>query len=231
MKVNQLLFLLASSCIGITGFAQGKKSSGGGTSFGIRAGLNLQNINGRDTRDEKLENKLVARFHAGVNAELGLADEFYVQPGVLFSTKGTKFKGSDASLNISYIEVPINLLYKPELGGGKLLLGFGPYIAFGIGGKLKANNGESRTIAFKNEVTTSDLTSGRPYLRRLDAGANLLFGYELSSQLSVQLNTQLGLTKINSTYKGVVGVIGNNDREKFRNTGFGLSVGYRFGGN
>ena len=71
--------------------AQSKSVEIGGTTFGVRAGLNFQNINGRDAGDDKLENKMVPRFHIGVNAEIPVAPEFYVQPGILFTTKGTKF--------------------------------------------------------------------------------------------------------------------------------------------
>jgi Outer membrane protein beta-barrel domain len=201
--------------------AQSKKSNDG-ISFGVRAGVNLQNINGRDALDNKLENKLVPRFQAGVNAELPLADDFYVQPGVLFATKGTKFKGSNTVLNLSYIEVPVNLLYKPQLGNGKLLLGFGPYMAFAVSGKLKPENGNDRSIKFKNEISFAEALSGN-YLRGFDAGANLLFGYELSSKLSIQLNTQLGFLNI---YPDIDGVSNNNTIS--RNTGFGISLGYRF---
>lgn len=84
--------------------AQEKKATSSPITFGIRAGVSLQNINGRDGNDNKLENKLVPRFQGGVNVELPLADEFYVQPGLLFSGKGTEFKGSNSNLNISYLE-------------------------------------------------------------------------------------------------------------------------------
>jgi Outer membrane protein beta-barrel domain len=219
MKYLVMVVFSTAACFFVN--AQSKKQSSG-VSFGIRAGVNLQNINGRDELDNKQENKLVPRFHAGVNAELPLADDFFVQPGVLFSTKGTKFKGSDVKLNLSYIEVPINLLYKPTLGSGKLLLGFGPYVAFAVSGKLKPENGNDRSITFKNEISIAEAISGN-YLRGFDAGGNLLFGYELSSNLSVQLNAQLGLLNI---YPDIDGVTNNNRINK--NTGFGLSVGYRF---
>jgi hypothetical protein len=35
------------------------------------------------------------------------------------------------------------------------------------------------------------------YIRPMDAGANMLVGYEFGNRVSFQLNTQLGLTKIN----------------------------------
>jgi hypothetical protein len=220
MKKTVIVIIISCMTFGIS-MAQSKKSNNV-VSFGIRAGVNFQNINGRDAFDNKLENKLVPRFHAGVNAEMPVADDFYVQPGVLFATKGTKFKGSNTILNLSYIEVPVNLLYKPQLGDGKMLLGFGPYIGFAVSGKLKPENGNDRSITFQNEISVAEAVSGN-YLRGFDAGANLLFGYELSSKLSVQLNTQLGLVNI---YPDIDGVTNNNTI--FKNTGFGLSLGYRF---
>ncbi len=219
MKQLFVSVYLLAACITI--HAQSKKQSGG-ISFGARAGINFQNINGRDFNDNKLENKLVPRFHAGLNAELPLADEFFVQPGVLFATKGTKFKGSNTVLNLSYIEVPVNLVFKPTLGSGKLLLGLGPYVGFGIGGKLKPTNGNDVTVDFRNKVNIFEYATFS-YYRSLDAGANLLFGYELSSKLSVQLNAQLGLVNINPDIDGV-----NSDKTAFKNTGFGISLGYRF---
>ena len=193
-----------------------------GVSFGVRAGVNFQNINGRSFTDSKLENKLVPRLQAGVVADVPLADDFYLQPGILYSGKGTKFKGSNDVLNISYLDVPVTFLYKPVLGKGKMMLGVGPYVGFALNGNVKQEDGDKSKVKFKNTITASEAISDY-YLRRMDAGANLLFGYEMSSRLSLQLNAQLGLQKINPTIEGV-----NNDNTIYRNTGFGLSVGYRF---
>ena len=199
-------------------------------SFGFRAGINFQNINGKDENGDKLSNKIVPRFHIGVNAELPIATDFYVQPGLLFSTKGAKStepiggQPADQKLNLSYLEVPVNLLYKPVLGKGKLILGFGPYIAFGLAGSVKTEgSGQTATtdVKFKNTVKPSD-PAGKAYFKPVDAGANLLFGYELSNKWSAQLNAQLGLTKINPSNEGA-----SNDKSSWKNTGFGVSIGYR----
>jgi hypothetical protein len=225
MKIRSLIFTAAFVMLSSLLYSQKKKAASTvPVSLGFRAGINFQNINGRDFFDDKLENKLVARFHAGVNAELMLAPEFYIQPGVLLSTKGMKEKVTDSKFNISYIEIPVNLLYKPELGDGKLLLGFGPYIAFGVGGKEKRTNGNDLTIQYEKSISAGQALSATPYFRRFDAGGNLLVGYELSNNLSVQLNAQLGLTNINPEIDGV-----SNDKTRYRNTGFGLSAGYRLG--
>lgn len=192
------------------------------TTFGVRAGVNFQNINGEDITGDDLEYKLKTGFHIGVNAEMPIAPEFYIQPGLLFSAKGADFDdGDDTKLNISYLEVPINFLYKPELGNGKLLLGVGPYFGFGVGGKLKSDNGDS-DIEFSNKVDAGS-DPDKFHLRRFDAGGNLLFGYEFSNKFSVQLNAQLGMINISPDIEGLP----DND-SKAKNTGFGISVGYRF---
>ena len=51
----------------------------------------------------------------------------------------------------------------------------------------------------------------------MDAGANMMAGYEFGNRVSVQLNTQLGLTKINPEYEG-----SPNDKTSAKNTGLWL---------
>jgi hypothetical protein len=217
MKKKIVVFAFAASAIALHVRAQES------TTFGLRAGVNFQNLTGKDVFDEDLDNKIKTGFNIGVNAEIPVATDFYLQPGVLFSTKGAKSKDDDdIKWNISYIEIPINFLYKPVLGSGKLLLGIGPYVAFGIGGKVSDANGNEKDIKFDGKVTSTEYLAN-PYYKRLDAGGNLLFGYELSSKISAQLNAQLGLVNISPDIDGT-----NNDKIKTKNTGFGVSIGYRF---
>jgi hypothetical protein len=217
MKTKALLLALATTALVVNAKAQ--------TTFGIRAGVNFQNINGEDPDGDDLDLKMKTGFHIGVNAEIPVATDFYVQPGVLFSTKGAKSKvDDDAKINLSYIEVPINFVYKPTLGTGKLILGIGPYVAFAVGGKVSDANGNDKDIEFENEITLTQYGTGTPYARRLDVGGNLLAGYEFSNKFSFQLNAQLGMAKINSEITGP----GVDDDTKWKNTGFGVSLGYRF---
>jgi hypothetical protein len=48
-------------------------------------------------------------------------------------------------------------------------------------------------------------------------------GYETAGGLFLQLDTQLGLLKINPEYEALT-----NDDSSVKNTGFGLTLGYRF---
>lgn len=206
--------------------AQNSTGDMGSTTFGIRAGVNFQNVNGKDETGKDLDNKLITGFNVGVNAEIPVATDFYFQPGLLFTTKGAKDDRYDATLNLSYLELPLNFLYKPTLGTGKLILGLGPYVAFGVGGKLKVG-GQSENVEFKSKVDYNS-TSDKPTFKRFDAGANFLFGYELSSRISAQFNAQLGLINIYPKIENIPS--GFSDESKAKNTGFGISLGYRFGG-
>src|SRR6478735_6956167 len=186
MKSKVLLFALAATALTLTSKAQEK------TTFGVRAGVNFTNING-EIAGHDTENKLKAGFNIGVNAEIPVASEFYLQPGLLFTTKGAKADEGDAKTTVSYLEIPINFLYKPALGPGKMLLGFGPYVGIGLGGKIKGD-GPDIDVKFKNDVTVSEYSDPKTeYGKRLDFGGNLLVGYELSNKISFQLNAQLGM--------------------------------------
>ena len=224
--------LIAAIVLGtIFSHAQEKTSTTGGTSFGLRGGVNFQNINGKDENGDKLKNDLLTGFNIGLNAEIPVGVDFYFQPGLLYSLKGAKSEDDilgqsfNTTLKISYLEIPLNLIYKPLLGTGHLLLGFGPYVAFGVGGEATYEGGGSsltEKVKFKKTVSSSD-PNDVVYIRPMDAGANLLAGYEFSNRFSFQLNTQLGLVKINPEYEGV-----SNDESSVKNTGFGISLGYRF---
>ena len=211
MKSKLLLITLATTVLAIGAKAQN-------TTFGVRAGLNLQNLNGEYSNGNDLDTKMKLGVNLGVNAEIPIAPDFYIQPGLLFATKGAKDKTyRKVNHRLSYLEIPINLLFKPELGNGKMLLGFGPYIGIAVGGSYTDANGNKTQYKFGKPGQGET----GPFVSRMDFGGNLLAGYELSSKLSFQLNAQLGMSNLIPKVSGV-------PRDKVKNTGFGISVGYRF---
>lgn len=213
MKIK-ILAILLTLAVSIQ-FAAGQK-----TSFGILGGVNFQNLNGKDAEGDKLENKIKPGFHAGLNVQIPIVPDFYFQPGLLFTTKGCKAEDdNDVKINISYLELPLNLVYKPLVGKGHFMLGFGPYLAYGISGKVKDGD-DSEDIEFSNKV---DSPQTALTLRPFDAGANIFAGYELPVGLFFQLNTQLGLLNIQPEYEGM-----EDNEFSLKNTGFSLSTGFRF---
>jgi len=185
-------------------------------SFGVLGGVNFQNLNGKLSSGDKLENDMLLGFHGGVNVQIPVAPEFYFQPGLMFATKGAKntytILGSEFTdeIKINYIEMPLNLVYKGAVGNGFFMLGFGPYLAYGISGKQVF---EGNSITFERGVDYN----------AFDAGANIFAGFEMSSGLFMQLDTQFGMLNINPDAEN-----STNDQSTAKNTGFGLSLGYRF---
>lgn len=219
-KVFTSLFILALSAS--FAFAQDTPK----TSFAIIGGLNLQNLNGKAFNGDKLSNDMLMGYHFGFNAQIPIAPEFYFQPGLLYSVKGAKNKStaSTSTTKINYLEMPLNMVYKAALGNGFIMLGFGPYVAYGIGGNVKTEGTLATVdskIKFKSTVSATDLEA--PYYKAFDAGANIFFGYEMANGVFAQLNTQFGMLNINPEYTEFP-----DDKTAVKNTGFGLSAGYRF---
>jgi carbohydrate-binding DOMON domain-containing protein len=205
------------------------------TKIGIKAGMNFSNVIMKDEDGNQTATQSMPGFHVGANVEIPIADDFYIQPGVLYSTKGFKQKenGFAYSTNFrataSYIEVPVNVLYKPKLAAGRLLLGAGPYLAYGTGGTWRSDTniqigdvvgGNVGKIIFRKDLADGEYETylyGKP----LDYGVNFLVGYEFSNQLSVQLNAQAGLANLEPAYGGI------KHGGKLKNTNFGISVGYK----
>jgi hypothetical protein len=210
MRTRQVFLILIFTLLGSAVMAQ--TGGFGKTSFAILGGVNMQNLNGKDMSGNKLENDMIIGYHAGVNAQIPVAPEFYFQPGLMLSTKGAKI--SSNAYKLSYVELPLNFVYKALVGNGYFMLGFGPYVAYGIGGK---------NIEFKKVIESGD-SNAVEYFKPFDAGANLFFGYELLSGIFVQLNTQLGLLDIHPEDNRITNV----DNTSVRNTGYGISLGYRF---
>jgi len=226
MKTKLFSLVMILTLTGSMAIAQ----SSGTMSFGIKGGVNFQNLTGKDYSGDKLENDMLIGYHAGVDVQIPIAPQFYFQPGLLYSVKGAKntttVLGTDyvSTTKISYIEMPLNLVYKALLGKGYFMLGFGPYVGYGFGGKVLTEGGSISTdqkIKFQNVVETGDDPTV-PYYKAFDIGGNIFAGYELANGIFFQFNTQLGMVKINPEYK-----ILTDDKSVVKNTGFGLSLGYR----
>jgi hypothetical protein len=227
MKTRFFSLLIMLALTGSFAMAQGTSKM----PFGILAGVNFQNLNGKDASGNKLENEMILGYHAGVNIQIPIAPQFYFQPGLLYSTKGAKNTYSllgtsyTSTTRLSYIEMPLNLVYKALLGNGYFMLGFGPYVGYGFAGKVVTEGGDlslDQKIEFQNVVETTDNPTV-PYYKAFDVGGNIFAGYEMANGIFAQFNTQLGMVKINPEYK-----ILTDDKSVIKNTGFGLSLGYRF---
>ncbi len=115
-------------------------------------------------------------FHAGIMAQLSFSEtsKFYFEPGVVFNNKGRKFTFSKDTLAVkkriglpdtliwtrynftqkqyfSYIDMPLNLVYKISIGKkGKFRIGGGPALSFFFNGFDKQKH-ELLQIGTRNE--------------------------------------------------------------------------------
>ncbi len=198
-------------------------------SFAILGGINLQNLVGKDNGGDKLTNDMIIGYHAGINIQIPVAPEFCFQPGLLFSTKGAKneYGSLTGTYKLSYIEMPLNVVYKGALGKGFIMVGLGPYVAYAIGGKSSIFN-ESITlendIIFKNVVESGD-DHFTAYVKRFDAGGNIFAGYETAGGLFFQLDTQFGMLEINPEDQRTI--VEFSESLSVNNIGFGLTLGFR----
>ena len=212
------------SALALTATAQQKvtMTRNTGTTIGVHGGVNFFNINGKTAAGVELNNKLNTGFSAGADVQFPLGGGSYLAPGVTYIQKGSETQ-SGIKTTLNYVDIPVNFIYKPVVGTGNLVLGFGPYVGFGVGGKVTNADGSTADVEFENNYDRT-LPASTVQLRKTDAGANFLAGYEFANKLSLNLKAQLGLKDNNPD----MGNDNSNDKTRYRNTGFGVSLGYRF---
>ncbi|HLG38906.1 MAG TPA: porin family protein, partial [Chitinophagaceae bacterium] len=157
---------------------------------------------------DSLKNKYSARtgIHFGFIANLPISagSNFYFQPGIIFSNKGRTFAdrydttvSQTLSVNssefINYLEMPLNLVYKFQLGkNSRFILGAGPYASFFYTGKLK-----TETVSKNGDYTIDEdkdpaVGDGPGKYSVLDYGINGLAGFEFG-RLFLTANYSRGL--------------------------------------
>ncbi|MFD1769103.1 porin family protein [Sphingobacterium suaedae] len=189
------------------------------TSWGLKAGVNLGKYS-NPSDIEKDYQVMNPSFYVTGFADLPVASQFSIQPGVSLQGKGNKFKydgdGLDGTFttNVMSIEVPVNAVYWIPAGSGNVFLGAGPYIGFNISGKnkIKGNVGDG----FGEGESDINFGSGDDEMKVIEAGANFMAGYKLSNGFLINAGYGLGLTALNNT------------GDKFSNRVLSFGVGFQF---
>lgn len=202
--MKHVLFSLAALLIAGAAFSQ--------TAFGVKAGPNFASYTLK-TAGSKSTSDLKTNVALGVFANVPLAPDFYFQPNLMYEGKGGNAKSSDQKTRLSYLTLPLDLMYAPSLGTNKVFIGFGPYLGVGLSGKTKSTSSGGTTVS----VDPFKQSDG---LKRFDAGADLEAGYQFSQGLQLGLNAEMGLLNLQQ---------GGNSDNAFHNTSFGVFVGYAFG--
>jgi hypothetical protein len=184
--------------------------------FGPEIGINLSNVSG-DVPNTDM--KLGLKVGGVVNIPAG--GGFYLQPGLFFHQKGYKTSAeilgvkSSGTTNFNYIELPVNILYRVDLGNaGGIFASAGMYAAYAVSGKTK---GELGTIKGEEKIKFG---SEANELKPFDWGTNFGLGYE--TPWGVYVRGQYGLG---------FGNLSNTDNFSVKNNSIQISVGYLLGRN
>jgi len=224
--------------------------------FGARAGMNFTKFGGSDANvfldemdDEfgmKMKNPFKPGIQLGVVVNIPIKNEIMFQSGIIFTQQGAKWKGSIsesemgitikgeivAKMNLNYLQIPLNILYRHDLNNDfLLLLQAGPYLGYGINGKIKGKTTVSVSGLSKEEMELLKLLGVKlgseseeeelkfgeeDGLKRLDLGVGLGAGLLFKEKIHVGLGYNIGLAKIVSDVD-------------MKNNGIALTLTYMFG--
>jgi len=180
----------------------------------LRAGINIANVTTTNDGDIDEANTITS-FQVGIIGDFPLISVLHIQPGVLFTGKGSKTQSGNttdptyyrAESNPYYIEIPVNLVLKSPTGPVKFFAGAGPYLGVGIAGKntvdgkfLGSSFHSEKNIEWSNDdPATLDYEEGSGYgiMKRFDYGLNGLAGIE-TSKIVLGVHYGLGLAKLQS---------------------------------
>lgn len=147
-------------------------------------------------------------FNVGVNVDIPLLQSLYVQTGLYATQKGFKGDGYEMKANPLYLEIPVLASYRYNFSEAtQLQVNFGPYLAYGISGKLKTEDEDKKLDVdfFDDNVA-----------KKFDAGLQIGAGVTVS-KFYIGCAYQFGLTNISDM-----------DGVDMKNSNFMFNVGYNF---
>ncbi|MDR0334192.1 MAG: PorT family protein [Dysgonamonadaceae bacterium] len=191
--VGILFFFFAS-----TVFAQ--------VNIGVTAGLNFSDNLHKHADGVASSNNTKTGFRAGIVADYSINDRFSIIPELLFSQLGSK--GQNSYLRLNYLQLPVNIAYKFNVGSNSKLFAFaGPYIGYGLSAKLRTEGGDYLDVKFGSKKDDYN-----PF----DFGVNVGTGFQYK-KVFIKCQFNPGLYNLS-----------NEDNLSFKNINLAVSVGYYF---
>ncbi len=176
--------------------------------LGVKGGFSMADF--QDSKHTKSRLGIVA----GVTVDYQIKGDLFVLSGLEYVVKGTKVDGGEGNgdgISLNYLQLPVHFGYKYELTPDIKLVGdIGPYLAYGISGKIKYN------AIGDYEAYEIDAFGDDAY-KNFDFGLGLGVGVEVS-QLNLRIGYDYGLSKIND-FQSIV---------EIDNACITLTAGYKF---
>ena len=231
MELKKLLFLFIFLGMAGTSFSQ--------VHWEVKAGLNYSGIMVEDGDGNKVSTSAVPGIYLGLGTVIRLSNQFAIQPTLTYARRGFKQKGKagflgwgeDFEARVSYIELPVDFMYTPQVGLGHLLIAAGPYIGYGAGGKWTTTGdvliGDIRItgngdIDFQNDNSHHKTMNHHVYAKPWDYGVHFRLGYALYHRYTLSFEMQQGIANLQPGW-------GDNEPVgEIRTRSFGVALAYRF---
>jgi Outer membrane protein beta-barrel domain len=197
-------------------------------SFGVQGGgiYSMARVKQETSAGQFVKGDPKFGWQAGLVADIPFGEGgLRLMPELNYINKGFKINSTfdilgqtvtaEGSSVTNYVELPLNLAYTIPVGDNYLVIGAGPYGAYGINGKRKV----SATVGGQTSTENDKISfgSGEDQDNRFDYGVNFMAGYLVGNGLMVKLNYSLGLAELS-----------NSSARQYKNSYLGLSVGYFF---
>ncbi len=177
---------------------------------------------------------LLAVFTKGsLSIQTGAIYEQFKSNGSFLDDGSKIFGGSGTeSFTVHYLQVPVNFLYNKPTKFGKIFFGGGPYVSFGLSGKIyyQYTNGAYGPVNYsETQPFQFTLNNASP-----DAGIKAIIGIAFKNGFLVNLSFDHGIRYIfNGTdyYYNYDSNINGGGHDKYvglQNNVLSLSVGYSF---
>ena len=186
--------------------------SASGVRFGLRAGLNLADVQGDAVKtftnlagyapDGAITRQMRPGFYAGLYATLPIGASFAIEPGINYSEKGTVLQGKvpvpaldflntklTGTARLAYIDVPV--LAKVFITPGFYVYA-GPQASFLVSGKARVEAGALGFTAFRQDFDISN------QLRKVDFAAVGGLGYQFENGLGLSAGYDYSLTSLDA---------------------------------
>ena len=206
----------------------------------VEAGANFSSQTTK-VDDKSTDGKMMIGYRAGVGAEFGFADGFYVNPGVYFLSRGAKSEAiemlgakADATLWLHNVEIPVHVGYRAAVAPDmSVSIQAGPWFSYGFLGKrvYKATGDGLAADAAKKVVDELNKGDNNPYkdttvagvtvkapLKPFDLGVGMQAAFEYR-QFGVNLGFEYGLLNTSNI---------ETPKTKVNNMNFYVGLGYRF---
>lgn len=183
--------------------------------YGVKAGINLSNINVNPEADPPAP---TMRFgvHFGGTLKYELSEKFNLAPELIFSWQGGNDSDPDVDqfVKLTYLNIPIMAEYHIN---ENIYVHAGPQLGFLIGGDLLEEDKVDKE---------QDLVKANDLMKTFDFSLGFGAGYLLDNGLEIALRYNLGLTNINNDKLGIAFY---EPLQEVKNRVFQASVAYNFG--